>query len=110
MCDQRTEKGKDDEKFQKFEISIEDFSRKDEETAANPENIIAFSHFCSNLHKKIEWRIKHGDSKIYANFLSNLLKPNKEFIDMKKAFVGLCEKFQFEFLLLYDLSKDDTIL
>lgn len=104
MCDQRTEKGKDDEKFQKFEISIEDFIRKVEETAANPENIIAFSHFCSNLHKKIEWRIKHGDSKIYANFLSNLL------IDMKKAFVGLCEKFQFEFLLLYDLSKDDTIL
>ena len=61
MCDQRTEKGKDDEKFQKFEISIEDFNRKVEEIAASPESIIAFLYFCSNLHEKIEWKIKYGD-------------------------------------------------
>ena len=54
MCDQRTEKGKDDEKFQKFEISIEDFNRKVEEITASPESIIAFLYFCSNLHEKIE--------------------------------------------------------
>ena len=44
------------------------------------------------------------------HFLSNLLKLSKEFNDMKKAFVGLCEKFQFEFLPLHDLSKDESIL
>ena len=43
------------EEYQRFEISIEDFNKRVEEIAARPKNILVFSHFCSNLHKKIEW-------------------------------------------------------
>lgn len=37
------------------------------------------------------------------------MKPDKVYIDLKKAFIGLCEKFQFVFLLLYGLIKRDGV-
>lgn len=92
----------------KFEISIEDLHKAVGEIASSLESIHFLNYFCSSLHEKIEWRIKLEDSNIFANFLSNLLKPNKEYIGVKNTFFSLCEKFEFEFLLLYSLSKDDT--
>ena len=94
----------------KFEIFIEDFNKKVQEIATDFNSICDLWYFCSNLHDSINWKIKHRYSKIFTNFLSCLLRPDKEYIDLKKAFVGLCEKFQFEFLLLYGLSKRDGTL
>ena len=99
-----------DGEHHKFKISIEEFDKLVRQVASSIESIRSISYFCSSLHDKIEWRIKHGDSNIFANFLSILLKPDKEYTDVKKAFASFCEKLQFEFLLLYGLSKDDTFL
>ena len=93
----------------KFEIFVEDFDRKVQEIPTNFNSIYDFWYFCSNLHNSIDWKIKHWDSEIFTNFLSCLLKPDKEYNNLKKAFAGFCKKFRLEFLLLSGLSKDNTI-
>ena len=97
-------------KVQNFEMIIDDFKKKVEEIAIDSKSLESFLSFCVELHKNIEWKIKHGDSNIYTNFLSQLLHSNREFSCRKKLFGNLCEHFQFEFLLLYDVSKDETFL
>ena len=96
-------------KVQNFEMIIDDFKKKVEEIAIDSKRLESFLSFCVELNKNIELKIKHGDSNIYTNFLSQLLHSNREFSCRKKFFGNLCEHFQFEFLLLYDLRKDETI-
>ena len=82
----------------KFKISVEDFDRKVQKIVTGFNSIYDFWYFCSNLHDSIDWKIKHANFKIFTNFISCLLKPDKEYIDLKRGFVGLCEKSRFEFL------------
>ena len=62
---------------QKFKIFVENFNKKVQEIAADFNIIYDFWYFCSNLHESMYWKIKHGDSKIFTNFLSFLLKPDQ---------------------------------
>ena len=45
-----------------------------------------------------------GDVKLFSELLNNFLE--KEFVDPKKMFKAVCKPFQFEFLLMYDLSRE----
>ena len=85
----------------KFEIFVKDFDRKVQEIPANFNSIYDFWYFCSNLHDSIDWKSNMEILKFLLIFCPVCY--------LKKAFAGLCKKFQFDFLLLYGLSKDDTI-
>ena len=99
-----------DHEYCKFEALTEDSKKKVQEIAVDSKSIESFSNFCAWEHENIGWKIKHGDSNIYSNFLSCLVHSNREFEDKKKSFVHLCENFRFEFLLLHGLRKDESIL
>ena len=90
-------------------MTIDNFYKKGSRNSVDSKSIESFLNFCVGLHENIECKIKHGNSNIYTNFLWHLIHSNKEFAD-QKIFVALCERFQFEFLLLHKLSKDETIL
>ena len=45
-----------------------------------------------------------GDVRIFSELLTNFLE--KEFVDPKKMFEAVCNQFQFEFFLMYDLSRE----
>lgn len=77
----------------------------------NSKNLFDFSRFCKKLHNHIEWKIDNGNSKIFSHVLSNYLDiPNRTFDDKKSLFIFLCDRFRFEFLSLYELSKGEDIL
>ena len=46
----------------------------------------------------------HGDIKLFIHFLSYLVE--NELVNPKELFETTCGKFQFEFLLLYDLCRE----
>ena len=67
--------------------------------------IKAFSSFSiNNYDKNRQRRLMGGDVKLFSELLNNFLE--KEFVDPKKMFKAVCKPFQFEFLLMYDLSRE----
>ena len=67
--------------------------------------IKAFSSFAADKYSVfVERNVKHGDVKIFSEFLSSFLK--EKHVNFQKLFEGICEKFQFEFLLLCELAKE----
>ena len=89
----------------RFWISIEEFHGRVEEISRDLERIKAFSSFTINNYRKIrERRFMSGDVRISSELLTNFL--GKEFVDQKKMFQTVCNQFQFEFLLMYDLSRE----
>ena len=63
-----------DGEIRRFENSIKEFDEWVNSISSSLEKIHVFSYFCSSLHKKIDWKIKHGESKMLSDFLSSLLK------------------------------------
>ena len=45
-----------------------------------------------------------GNVKLFSELLTNFLE--KKFVDPKNMFEAVCRQFQFEFLLMYDLSRE----
>ena len=46
----------------------------------------------------------YGDLILYSDFLNMFL--SKEFADPKEMFRKICRQFPFEFLLMFDLSRE----
>ena len=70
-----------------------------------------FQVFSNELHNHIKWKQENRDSKMFADILSACLDiTGKTFEDRKAFFISFCKNFQFEFLLLYEFSQDETIL
>ena len=69
-------------------------------------NFVTFAK--NNYDKTIQRRLMHGDIKIFTEMLSTFLE--KEFINPKKMFEIVCSKYQFELLLLHDLSREDMYI
>ena len=68
-----------------------------------------FVTFAKNNHDKtIQRRLMHGDIKTFTEMLSTSLE--KEFINPKKMFEIVCSKYQFELLLLHDLSRENMYI
>lgn len=74
-----------DGEIRRFEISIEEFDECVKEISSRLKKTYIFLYFCSSLHQKIDQKIKHGDYKICSKFLSYLLNPDKEYVDVKKV-------------------------
>ena len=81
----------------KFEIFVKDFDRKVQEIPANFNSIYDFWYFCSNLHDSIDWKSNMEILKFLLIFCPVCY--------LKKAFAGLCKKFQFDFSLLSVWAK-----
>ena len=82
-------------------ISAEEFNGRIEKISRDLDRVKAFTSFTTNNHNKIKQRtLVSGDVKVFADLL------DKEFINPKKMFESVCGQFQFEFLLMYDLSRE----
>ena len=86
-----------DNVYQKFEVLTEDFKKKVQEIAVVSNSIESFSNFCAWAHENIEWKIKHGDSNIYLNFLSCLVRSNREFEAEKNILLIFVKTFSLSF-------------
>ena len=93
-----------DNELGKFEVAIDDFKERVQEIAANSKNIESFSDFCVWLHKNIEWKIKHGNSNMYTEFLWQLVCSNKEFAGSKKLLIFV-KDFSSSFCCCIVLAK-----
>ena len=90
---------------ERFFISTEEFKRRLEEIFRDLGRIKAFSLFTiNNFSKMKQHRLVAGDVKVFAELLNNFLE--KEFTDPKKMFESVCNQFQFEFLIMYDLNRE----
>ena len=91
--------------MRRFWIFTKELNGRVEEISRDLERIKAFSSFTINNYRKIrERRFMSGDVRIFSELLTNFLE--KEFVDQKKMFQAVCNQFQFEFLLMYDLSRE----
>ena len=87
------------------------FQEKVQHFAISNKSLFDFSRFCKELHSHIEWKIDDGNSKTFSGILSTYLDiPDRIFDDQKSFFIFLCDKFKYEFLLLYELSQDKSLL
>ena len=67
--------------------------------------IQAFSIFVrDNFKRFINTGFVHGDLQMYSDFLNMFL--TKEFLDPKGMFKKICKQFPFEFLTMFDLSRE----
>ena len=90
----------------RFWVSIEEFNGCVKQISCDIERIKSFCIFAINNHDRIRQTrlIMHGDIKLFIHFLSYLVE--NEFVNPKELFETTCGKFQFEFLLLYDLCRE----
>ena len=89
----------------RFWISIEEFNGKVQQISRDLERIKDFSSFTINNYRKIrERRLMSDHVRIFSELLTYFLE--KEFVDPKKMFEAVCNQFQFEFFLMYDLSRE----
>ena len=88
----------------RFFISVEEFHLRVQKISCETEKIKSFSTFAINNFKRVQHRrLVYGDMEVFVEFLSNFI--DKAFIDTKKLFETTCGKYQFDFLLLHDLSR-----
>ena len=67
--------------------------------------IQAFSFFVKiNIDKIINKGFVRGDLRLFSEFLDMFL--TKEFSDPKGMFRKICKQFPFEFLIMFDLSRE----
>ena len=70
--------------------------------------IQAFSFFVKiNIDKIINKGFVHGDLRLFSEFLDVFL--TKEFSDPKGMFRKICKQFPFEFLIMFDLSREKCL-
>ena len=94
-----------------METTTTTFQEKVQHFAISNKSLFDFSRFCKELHSHIEWKIDDGNSKTFSGILSTYLDiPDRIFDDQKSFFIFLCDKFKYEFLLLYELSQDKSLL
>ena len=94
-----------------METTTTTFQEKVQHFAISNKSLFDFSRFCKELHSHIEWKIDNGNSKTLSGILSTYLDiPDRIFDHQKSFFIFLCDKFKYEFLLLYELSQDEGIL
>ena len=84
---------------------MEEFNGRIQEISKDTEKIKIYTIFARNNYDRIrQRRLRHDDIKTFTGFLSNFI--DKEYVSPKKLFEIVCNNYQFEFLLLYDLSKE----
>ena len=89
----------------RFWTSVEEFNGRIQETSEDTEKTKSFTIFTRNNYNRIrQRRLTHGDIKTFSGFVLNFI--DKEYVSPKKLFETVCNNYQFEFLLLYDLSKE----
>ena len=94
-----------------METTTTTFEEKVQHFAASNKSLFGSSRLCKELYSHIEWKIDNGNSKTFSDILSTYLDiPDRTFDDQKSFFIFLCNKFKYEFLLLYELSQEESIL
>ena len=94
-----------------METTTTTFEEKVQHFATSNMSLFDFWRFCKELHSHIEWKISNGNSKTFSDIsLTYLDIPDRTFDDQKSFFIFLCDKFRYEFLLLFELSQDESIL
>ena len=94
-----------------METTTTTFQEKVQHFAISNKSLFDFSRFCKELHSHIEWKIDDGNSKTFSGILSTYLDiPDRIFDDQTSFFIFLCDKFKYEFSLLYELSQDESLL
>lgn len=89
----------------RFWVSIKESNGRVRQILCDIERIKKFCTFAINNYNKIRpRRLIHGHIKIFIDFLSHFVE--KEFVNPKELFETTCGKFQFEYLLLYDLCRE----
>ena len=88
-----------------FFITRDEFEIKVNQTGHDLQKIMDFAVFVrANKHKLTDRNLICGDIEIFSDFLLQFVV--KEFISPRDLFKRLCSQFPFEFLLLFDLSRE----
>ena len=84
-------------KYHRIEIPAEGFN-----------DFRCFSTSCRRMYHVDFLKIKHGDSSNFSNLLKEIVGARNKCTNLKEGFIQFCDRFQFRFLVLYDLFKDEN--
>ena len=89
----------------RFFVSDNEFELRINEIAFQLWKIQYFAEFVNDDKHRVKKRhLISGDVIVFADFLSVFLK--KEFVDPKGTFCKICRRFPFEFLIMFDLCRE----
>ena len=89
----------------RFFISVAEFNGRVKGISCDTERIKSFTIFPINNYERIKQRRQiFGDMKTLVGFLFKFIE--NQYVNPKELFETICSKYQFEFSLLHDLSRE----